>query len=370
MIGAFTVVTTLQESKRVQLQREADMTKLERQAELQQEAEKRQGEVDALKIKEQQEHESQSAKEIRMQNIYDTFMKEMLPIVLKENINITIPELVFARAKTTLTLDQIDPTRKWYLVKFLYDNHLLYENKPGMRYIDLADSDLSNVRFGANKNPILRLDLRGIRLTRIQLRNSSFGNVVLNQANFEYSDLNNSNFIHVVILGANFRQTILENCKFILSQFQNTSFKKSQLKLSSWTSISTTHLLSFNNIDYSYCDLSEAIFHHLVITTSVRLDEANLERVTFSDIKLSTGTVFKDLNMKMSKFIDVSLLDGKFFRCNMMGAIFKNLRWKNVLFHHVDLQHTQFDEMHGSGNIEFIYVNLVGSNLNITNDKI
>jgi hypothetical protein len=56
MIGVFTLITTLRESKSV---------------ELRQEAEKQQRELDVLKIKEQQQRDDMNAKEIRMQNIID-----------------------------------------------------------------------------------------------------------------------------------------------------------------------------------------------------------------------------------------------------------------------------------------------------------
>ena len=126
MIGAFTVVTTLQESKNAQMQRDAELAKMEHQAQLQREAEKRQREADAVKIKEQQERDDMNAKEIRIQSVYDTFMRDMSSIVLKDNLNLTIPEILFARAKTLLTLEQMDAKRKWYLIKFLYDSQLLY----------------------------------------------------------------------------------------------------------------------------------------------------------------------------------------------------------------------------------------------------
>ena len=141
MIGIFTVVTTMQESKTARLQRETEM---------------RQRAIDALKTKEQQERDDIRANEIRIQNIYDTFMKEMSSIVLKDNINLTIPEILFTRSKTLLTLEQIDTKRKWYLIKFLYDSQLLYTNTFGMRYIDLAGVDLSNVKFGVSKKSIAR----------------------------------------------------------------------------------------------------------------------------------------------------------------------------------------------------------------------
>lgn len=224
MIGIFTVVTTLQESQRAQLQRNSDIEKIERQAQLQRE-------MDASKMKEQHAYDESNLREVRIQNVYDAFIREMSSIVLKYNLNLTISEVIFARAKTLATLEQIDSKRKWYLVKFLYDSQLLYGNKSGMRFTDLADADLSNVQFSVEKRFARRLELEGIRLSRVQLRNSLFENIGLNRASFRYSSLNNSNFIGVSIVGANFQDTILENSKFVLYNLQQTSFQNSHLKL-------------------------------------------------------------------------------------------------------------------------------------------
>lgn len=120
-------------------------------------------------MKEQQEYEENNLKEIRVQNVYDVLMREISSVVLKNDLNLTIPEVIFARAKTLATLEQLDPKRKWYLIKFLYDSQLLYANKTGKKYIELAEADLSNVRFDADKEFIRQLDLENIRLTRIQL---------------------------------------------------------------------------------------------------------------------------------------------------------------------------------------------------------
>jgi hypothetical protein len=55
-------------------------------------------------------------------------MKEISSIVLKDNTDLTIPEIILARSKTLLTLEEID----------------------------LAGADLSNVKFGASKKSVAR----------------------------------------------------------------------------------------------------------------------------------------------------------------------------------------------------------------------
>ncbi|CAF3152907.1 unnamed protein product [Rotaria sp. Silwood2] len=144
MIGAFTVVTTLQDSNSARYQREADLTRMERQGQLQEEVEKRQRLADLEKLHEQQDYNDRAAKEARMQNVYDAYMRDLTNIVLKPNANLTVPELLFVRSRASSILDQIDIKRKWYLIKFLYDSELLYAKDSGYRFVDLGGSDLSN----------------------------------------------------------------------------------------------------------------------------------------------------------------------------------------------------------------------------------
>lgn len=363
MIGIFTVVTTLQESQRAQLQRNSDMEKIGRQAQLQRE-------MDAVKMKEQQEYDESNLREERIQNVYDAFIRDMSSIVLKYNLNLTVSEVIVARAKTLATLEQIDPRRKWYLIKFLYDSQLLYGNKSGMRFIDLADADLSNVQFSVEKRFARRLELEGIRLSRVQLRSSLFENIGLNRAIFRYSSLNNSNFIGVSIAGADFRDTILENSNFVLHNLQETSFRDSSLKLSSWSFRTPSSTPGWPKIDYSNCDLSESSFQGMIFEASVKFDQANLERINFSNMKFSNGTSFRDLHMPFSKFNNVTLMHGNFTRCNMTGAIIAAPHFRNILFYYVDLRQSQFNDISDSRGMQFINTNLADSNLNINSQGI
>jgi hypothetical protein len=108
----------------------------------------------------------------------------------------------------------------------------------------------------------------------------------------------------------------------------------------------------------------------MTITANVQFDRANLERITFVNMKFSAGTIFNNLNMKMAKFSGVRLVDGKFIQCNMIGTIFEQCHFKDVIFENVDLRQSQFNDFSDSRNIQFSSVNLIGSNLNVTNDNL
>lgn len=359
MIGIFTIITTLNESKQAQIQRGSDIEKIERQAKLQRE-------MDAFKMKEQQEYEEHNLKEIRIQNVYDTFIRDMSSIAVKDKINLTISEVIFARAKTLAALEQMDTKRKWYLVKFLYDSQLLYANKSGMRYIDLAGADLSNVEFDVNQKLAKRLNLENIRLSRTLLTNSSFINLALNHAQFQFSAMNNSRFFDTSIISANFQETLLDNAELILFNLQRTSFRNSQLKFSIWSTASIQQGHPWDNIDFTNCNLSGAVFKDVTLTVNVKFTQANLEQITFSNVEFTYNRTFENINMSKSKFLDVQLVYTKFVDCNMFRAIFNKTNFVRVSFDHVDLRYSQFNHMAHSGVIEFINSNLIGSNIDVT----
>ncbi|CAF4263309.1 unnamed protein product [Rotaria sordida] len=76
MIGAFTIIQTLQELKIARMQRDAN--------------------------KEQQVHDSLRVIQSRIDTVYDTFIGDLSTIVLKPNNNLTESELMFARAKKVI----------------------------------------------------------------------------------------------------------------------------------------------------------------------------------------------------------------------------------------------------------------------------
>ncbi|CAF0897873.1 unnamed protein product [Adineta steineri] len=361
MIGVFTFVTALQESRTSQMQRDADFTRSERAAQLQREAENR-----------QREYQEETAKEMQRQNIYDAFMKDMKSIVLKDNLDLTTAEVLFARAKTVSTLEQIDNKRKWYLIKFLYDNQLLnYKKETTNKYIDLMGADLSNVQFGSKIKYVRRIDLTSIRLLQLELKNTSFENVILNRASFTSSNLNNSNFIDVSMIGTDFSDTTLENSQFSLSHFQNISFKGATLKRSLLSPVLTVGQLFLDKIDYTNSDLSESKFQNIKITLTVKFDGANLGQIQFFDTEFPKGILFKNFNMQMSKFVSIRLDNGAFISCNMTGTVFEKPSFQSITFEEVDLRNSQFNNITDStGIIHLNKVNLIGSNLNVSRKQV
>ncbi|CAF2752759.1 unnamed protein product [Rotaria sp. Silwood2] len=223
MIGAFTVVTTLQDSNSTRYQREADLTRMERQGQLQEATEKRQNIADLAKLHEQQDYNDRVAKGLRMQNVYDAYMRGLASIILKPNINLTSSELLFARSRTLSVLDQIDLKRKWYLIKFLYDSELLYVRDVGYRFVDLGGADLSNVTFEFYQSNLSGLHFNNchfeqLRFDQADLQNTQFNSVPSSsKIDFRRVNLIGSNFNTPYKTYVNISDSFLPNVIFITS---------------------------------------------------------------------------------------------------------------------------------------------------------
>ncbi|CAF3860180.1 unnamed protein product [Rotaria sordida] len=185
MIGAFTVIQTIHDSRNLQLDRDAEY---QRRID------------DKLNIDIERQHGDIRATELRIQQIYDKFLSETQETLRKSTEDLTEADLIFLRARTLTTIEQVDPKRKVYLIELLYDSRLLYvsEYVGNMNYrsVDLEGVDLSNCEFGrSNRGDTMKMMNRnGIRLSRAFLRNSSFKHVNLTGSTFEHCDLTGTNF--------------------------------------------------------------------------------------------------------------------------------------------------------------------------------
>lgn len=366
MIGAFTVITTLHDSNSARYQREADLLRMERQGKLQEETEKRQRLTDLEKIREQQNYNDRVAKEARIQNVYDGYMQDLTNIVLKPNVNLTVPELLFVRSRTLSVLDQIDVKRKWYLIKFLYDSGMLFVKDSGNRYVDLGGGDLSHVRFGSTENFIRKVSLEKIRLTNMVIVNASFYNVMLRYASFDYSDLNGSTFQATAFFGMSFFRASLDTCKFYLNRLENTSLVRSSLSKTIWSFESLQNVVSMMHVDFSDTNLTDSKFIKTSFAPNVRFDRVDFDRSEFFNLKFPPNFQFMDVSLKNVRFIDITFDGMLFLQSNLSESYFEQCFFRNVRFDYVDLQRTQFNSIPSSSKIDFNRVNLIGSNLNMS----
>ncbi|UJR07508.1 hypothetical protein I4U23_011797 [Adineta vaga] len=130
-------------------------------------------------------------------------------------------EILFARAKTSLTLDQLDAKRKWYLIKFLYDSQLLYDKKLGMKYIDLSGVDLSD--------DYTNCDLSESYFQGLHIATSNrFKNVDLQQSYFDdMSDSRTLQLTRINLIGSNLNIANDKITRLTDSFLPNGTFKTS-----------------------------------------------------------------------------------------------------------------------------------------------
>ncbi|CAF1298609.1 unnamed protein product [Rotaria sordida] len=338
MIGAFTIIQTLQELKIARMQRDAN--------------------------KEQQVHDSLRVIQSRIDTVYDTFIGDLSTIVLKPNNNLTESELMFARAKVLLILDLIDERRKWYLIKYLYDNQLFYAESYNKKFINLDGADLSNVKFGITNQTSQderKINLTGIRLSNIYLRNSSFENVLLNNATFERSNLTGTKFLKTTIQGVNFNNATLEYSTFIGFQVQHSSFRSAQSAYSSWSSVNDFHGNDLSNSNWTgtiFCDVIDHLHTSLFLVDNSfiftnRFENVTMKSVSFvrvrfyrakihgksdlSDVlfeeSLICRTLFEDVCLQRSRFVKIKLVRLQFIRVNLNGS---NLDMEQINKHFID----------------------------------
>ena len=113
---------------------------------------------------------------------------------------------ILARARTLTALQGLDPDRKYLLIQFLYEAHLIgfvdSTGKPHDEIIDLFYADLSFAELSL-------AELRGANLEGVSLRNAILAFADLRGANLEHTDLLGTNFTLAELRGANLENAYL-----------------------------------------------------------------------------------------------------------------------------------------------------------------
>lgn len=362
MIGAFTVVTTIQESNNTRSQREADFKRVERQAKLQDELEQRKSMSDMIQLHEQQEHADRMAKEARIQNVFDGFLRDLNIIVLKPNANLTLYERTYVRSRTLSALRQVDSERQWHIIKYLYDSELLYVREKGYQYVDLGGTVLSNVRFGSTSRLNWASNLQHIRLSNLDLVNSTFTNVDIRFARFAHSDLSNSTFDMVSFVGNSFLFAKMENVNFDLIQVENVSFIRCNLKGTTWNIYRTSKSRAAKDIDFSHADLSNSILNDMNLLSTVLFQNTTMDEIQFNNVKFGSNFIIQNVSLKRANFSSVFFFNFEVHDSDLTNVSFLNCTFDRIRFYRVNLQNSQFNSVPASSKINFDTVNLIGSN--------
>ncbi|CAF3874215.1 unnamed protein product [Rotaria sp. Silwood1] len=247
IIGAFTVIQTLHDSRNSQLTRDAEY---QRRMD------------DKLNIDMERRRDDAHAIELRMQQIYDKFLTDTQETLRISNEDLTESDLIFLRARTLTAAEQMDPKRKMYLIQLLYESRLLYTNEyvgnTNYHSVDLDGLDLSNCEFGRSdeRDSMRMMNLNGLRIAHTRLRNSSFKNVNLTGSTFENCELTETNFTNVILIDVNFNNAIVYRSNFIDVQFKTKQIYGGMFRDAVFigSQISTGNKIWYN------CDFSSSTF--------------------------------------------------------------------------------------------------------------
>lgn len=343
-IGGFTIVQSLQESHNTEIQRDIDQ-------------QSRLAEQFKLRLEEEQ------VNELRIQNIYEKLLTELQPIVRLANPSITEADLIFVRAKTFAAFEQIDARRKSYFVKFLYDSQLLFTGSTSVRSVNLDGVDLSRVQFGSNDSAAQRIDLRGIRLSHLNLRRASFFNVDLSNSTFEWSDLTECHFTRSTLRFVNLRSATVDHAAFIFADLRPSEIDGSQ-----WRNATFRHSdVSTLNESWRNCDFTGSIFDH-VHMPNFQIEDSIFDRAQFGHSSVFYQLRFSNVRMRdvlFEHFFCHAVLQRSTFNrfTDLHRSEFRFVSFRDVLFDHVDLSESRLRNFSAQKTAVFSSVNLLGAEI-------
>ncbi|CAF0977706.1 unnamed protein product [Didymodactylos carnosus] len=217
MFGVFTIVTTIQQQHIARQNREKDRDL----------------------AKEQRAEDNKLADDVRMNNVLNGYFEEMSDIFTNKNISFdNTMTLTMIRAKTVTSLNQLDPTRKSIIIKFLYETKAITKRNTITFSVDLTDAELNNINMSSQTKT--NANLRYLVFSGVSLVNASFRNRDLAYSNFSFSYLTKANFQHSNLFGVNFHGASLQQASFDNANVSSADFTNTDL---SGSNINDTQLL-------------------------------------------------------------------------------------------------------------------------------
>ncbi|CAF0918337.1 unnamed protein product [Didymodactylos carnosus] len=213
MIGVFTIVLAIQQQNIGEKNRQKD-----------------------LQIADQQQKES----------ILTNFVKEISELLLEKNFSLTQETMArIVRPKALTAIRQLDPTRKSYLIQFLYESKLLSTNGRQLP-VDLTDADLNNLNLG-NKMFKRLVGFSELYLPETSLINATFTSRILISSDFNNADLTGANFSYSLLGFTNFRKAILDGVDFRYVAVPGVDFTKASMLGTKITEHQLSDALSISN---------------------------------------------------------------------------------------------------------------------------
>lgn len=255
MIGVFTIVTTVQQQKLSSLQREKDKE-------------------EALLLGEQS---ARQAEHLRKESVFTNYLDDISNLLTLDSEKNT---LVRIRAKTLVTLRQLDSERKKHLLLFLYDIGLIYNSveKSVDSLLSLNDADFSRVHFQGTTET--RCSFMYLYLYDVYLSDASFISCYIDRSNFSASTMYRTNFFKARLYRISFKFPLLSGSNFDRTTFFEVNFLGTSLVECNFTNTTWRN----QTVNFTNANLTRAILSDRQLSISV-LDNAILPNGTWGPIK-------------------------------------------------------------------------------------
>lgn len=266
MIGVFTIVTTILQQKSSYQQREQDKH-------------------DAHLLREQSHR---LADNLQKESVLVNYLNDISNLLMSQNHT---KILIHIRTKTLTSLRQLDADRKRYLLLYLYESELLYQDLDYQNPLGLkiSGADFNGIQFIGtiyNKCSFVR-----IHLFDVYLSNTSFNECYIDRSNFSYSKMSNAKFFQGTLIRVTFKFSLLDNTCFCYMKLSMMNFVGATLVEANFTG----SYWEKANVDFTNANLTEAILSDVQLTNST-LENAVLPNKTWGPIEMKNLVINGDLD--------------------------------------------------------------------------
>jgi uncharacterized protein YjbI with pentapeptide repeats len=203
LLGAFTIILTLQQESIAKGNREVD-----------------------LRIADE-DHQQNIELNIDQQRNGQLvgYIREVSDLLLENNFSLNRQILTsIVRPKTLAVLRQLDVTRKAYLIRFLHESRLISISNSS--FLNLAGANLSHIHIGS---PEANIDMRSVSFSGAILDNSSFTYISFGFSDFSYAMLRGASFVANSFDYVNFYFARLEYAQFDIGTVYKADFTGANL---------------------------------------------------------------------------------------------------------------------------------------------
>ncbi|CAF1437817.1 unnamed protein product [Rotaria magnacalcarata] len=270
MIGIFTVVTTIHQQKMSSLQREQEKQ-------------------DAHLLRRQSDNQTAHR---HKETIYATYLDDVTKLLLSNN---ETKRLVYIRAKTLVTLQQLDSERRKDVLLFLYESELIYHNplKTTTTLLKVNNADFNGISFQRTEK--VECTFKFLYLHHVYLSNASFIDCYIDYSNFSHSLMYNTVFFKALLFRTSFKFALLDRANFNQAKFYQTDFSGASLAGCNFRDAHWIH----QGLTFTSANLTGAILSNQQLERSI-LTNALLPNGTWGPIRTTSLVVNGDAEQDCS----------------------------------------------------------------------